>query len=251
MEQTENKQVTSRRQAFLDKMRESNPDINYEDDEAIFGAIDDNMSSQREQLDKYENESKRIVDMMSANPRAAQFFNSWSQGEDPVISMLEAFGDDFKNALDDPKNKDKFAQAHKKWLDNTAKNKELQKSADDNMVASFDVLENLMQQEGWTDEQAISVFNRLHQIISDGIVNKIDPETYVMVYKAMNYDNAVADAEQTGEIRGRNAKIGDMKRARKAPEDVPPTISAGAEPTKAPDTKVYNNPFVAGGKVRK
>lgn len=251
MENLENKEVKTRRQSFLDKMRETNPDVNYEDDEAIFGAIDDNFNTQNEKINRYEEESKKIVDMMSVNPRAAQFINSWNKGEDPILFMIETFGDDFKNALDDPKNREKFAEAHKKWLDGLAKNKQLQAEADDNMSASFDVLEKLQKDNGWTDEQTISIFNKAHDIILKGISNVIEPETFIMISKALSYDNDVAEAEKTGEIRGRNTKIDEMKKARKEPQNIPPTMGGSANTTKKKEERVYSNPFAVGGKVKK
>lgn len=251
MEGIENKEVKTRRQSFLDKMREGNPDVNYEDDEAIFGAIDDNMTNLQNQNKRYEDESRKIVDMMRSNPRAARMFSSWAKGEDPIMFLLENFGDEFKTALDDPENREKFAEAHNKWLENTAKNKKLQEEADDNMIASFDVLEKLQNEHGWTDEQTISIFNKVHDIILKGIANTIEPETFIMVSKAMNYDTDVKEAEKLGEVRGRNTRIEDMKRTRKEPENIPPTLGSGSVNPNKNEQRVYSNPFAVGGKVKK
>jgi uncharacterized protein YeaO (DUF488 family) len=89
---------------------------------------------------------------------------------------MENFGDEFKAALDDPEQKDKFAQTYSKWLENVGKSKELKQQSDDNLQATFATLEAYQQEHNLGDEDAVKIFDAAHQIILDGIVNVIKPK---------------------------------------------------------------------------
>lgn len=229
MEETDNKEVSevkTKRQAFLDKMRESNPDVNYEDDEDIFGAIDKGITDRDDKIKRNEEENKKIVDLFTKDPRSAAFFSKWAKGGDPVMQLIELFGDDFKNALDDPDKKEEFARSYTAYLDRVSKNKELEKQADDNLQATIDTLDKLQQENGWSDEEAKNIFVAANNIFQDGLLNIIKPETFIMISHALNYDTDVEEAQRIGEIQGRNAKIAS-KIKKDVPTDIPPTLGGG------------------------
>ena len=220
-----------------------------EDDENIFGAIDEDYGAAdaaQEKMSKYEENSGKFVDMFYKDPKVAAFFNACRDGQDPIEFMIENFGDEFREAMDSEEGRKKYGEKHQAWLDRVASEKQLEEEAAANLDKTFETLDQFQQQHGLTEEQATEVFNWVHQVIIDGLVNIVKPETFEMAMKALNYDNDVQQAGDEGEIRGRNAKIEDKLKKKEAPAAVPPTLGTAATGSTEPKPKNRRrNPFVA------
>lgn len=244
METTGNTEQKTKRQLHLERMKNKYPDANLDDDEVVFDLISKDNEASDNKIQQYEGESKKLVDLFSSDPRSAGLFNYWKDGGDPITYLIDNFGDEFKAALDDPEQKEKFAATYSKWLEGVAKNKELKQQADDNLQTTFATLEQYQKEHNLSDEDAVKIFDAVHKIILDGIVNIISAETFDMAAKALNYDVDVAEADRVGEIRGRNTKIEDKLRKEAVPGGVPPTLggSGTGETEPKPKNKVYN-PF--------
>ena len=247
MDKVDNEDVKSKRATFVSKYREAHPDDEFDDadDEALFDRVSRDSEESANSLNKYKEEGKKLTNLFSADPRAAGMFTSWKEGGNPISYLLENFGDEFKEALDDPEKKEEFGRSYQKWLDKVANDKSLKQECDDNLQATFKTLEDLQVQRGWSDEESLNVFNHVHDIIMDGIYNKIGVGTFEMAAKALNYEKDVEEAAMTGEIKGRNAKIEEKLQKDLLPEEMPVTLNGtnGGNPT--PKQKRYN-PFKSG-----
>lgn len=242
------KEQVSKRKAFVEKYREAHPEDEFDDndDEALFDRISKGHEESTNSLNKYKEESQKLTDLFSGDPRAAGMFVAWKDGGNPIAYLLENFGDEFKDALDDPEKKEEFGKSYQKWLDKVANDKKMKEECDDNLQATFKTLEEMQKEKGWSDEESMNVFNCVYDIVMDGIYNRVKPETFEMAAKALNYDRDVEDAALTGEKKGRNAKIEAKLKDDKGTKGVPPTLGGvnggGQEPAKE---KKYN-PFLSG-----
>lgn len=254
MEKDNTQEVKSKRELFMDRLKAKYPDRDFADDEAIFDAVNsdyDAADANNEKVGKYEQNSKQLVEMFAKNPRMGSFFNACRSGEDPIAFLIENFGDDFKNALESEEGKAKYADKYQAWLEKVAKEKELEEQAGKNLDETLSVLEAFQKEKGLTDEQATAVFDWVHQVILDGIVNKVSRETFEMASKALNYDTDVAEANRLGRVQGRNDKIEEKLRKKEAPADVPPTLNSAStkgdveerKPKRRNPFKVYEDDF--------
>ena len=73
MAETDNKQVKTRRETFMDRLRGRNPEKDFTDDEAIFGQISDDYDDYDKQLSGYQEREKAFSDMFTSDPRSARF----------------------------------------------------------------------------------------------------------------------------------------------------------------------------------
>ncbi len=246
-DELENKEEAnpSKRGLFVSKYREAHPDDEFDeaDDEALFERIARDQEESANSLNKYKEEGKKLTDLFSSDPRAAGMFMSWKEGGNPIDYLLENFGDEFKEALNDPEKKEEFAKSYQKWLDKVANDGKMKQECDDNLQATFKTLEDLQAQNGWSDEESLNVFNAVHDIIMDGIYNKITAETFQLAAKALNYEKDVEDASMTGEIKGRNAKIEEKLQKDKTPEGLPPTLGGANGGAPEPKKAKKHNPF--------
>lgn len=203
----ENKEVRSRRDQQVERLRKKYPEKKFEDDEEIYGQISDDYDQYEQELEGYRGREKSLSDMFAADPRSAQFLTDMHNGRDPVVGLVRNFGVEIKDVLDDPKMQDKIAEANKEYVERVARSKKLDEEYDKNMDATLETLRQFQSERGMSDEEIDKVVDLLLGVVRDGVMGKFSRETLDMACKALNHDADVAAAGEEGEVAGRNAKI--------------------------------------------
>ena len=85
---------------------------------------------------------------------------------------------------------------------------------------------------GLTDEQVDSAWNFIRSIQDDGVIGVVRPEVFDMALKAINYDQDMLNAEEQGEIRGKNYKAEAMLRKPNNGDGVSHLSGANNKPTR-------------------
>lgn len=156
---------------------------------------------------------KSMSNMFRENPQAAFFLNDMREGKDPVMSLVRRLGVEVKDVLDDPAMQDKIEEANKEYLDRVAKSRQLDEEYERNMETTLNkTLPEYMQQNGLSEEDIDAICAAWIQIIRDGIMGILKPETITLIAKALNHDTDVANAQEEGEVAGRNSKIVEKMR---------------------------------------
>lgn len=209
----ENNPVKSRRDQHLERLRTKYPDKKFEDDEEIFGQISDDYDAFEQENGAMKEREKSMSNMFRENPQAAFILNDMREGTHPVISLVKRLGMQVKDVLDDPAMQDKIEEAHKEYLDKLAKSRQLDEEYERNMETTLNkTLPEYMQQNGLSEEDIDAICAAWIQIIRDGIMGILKPETITLIAKALNHDTDVANAQEEGEVAGRNSKIVEKMR---------------------------------------
>ncbi len=208
----ENKEVKSKRDQHVERLRKKYPDKKFEDEEEIYGQISDDYDRYEQDIEGYKGREKKISDMFSADPRSAQFLVDMHNGNDPVLGLVRNFGIEIKDVLDDPDMQEKIAEANKDFVERTAKSKKLDEEYDANMDASLDTMRQYQAENNLSDEQIDNIATLLLGVAGDIVMGKFTRDTLEMARKALNYDADVATAAEEGELAGRNAKITEKLR---------------------------------------
>lgn len=203
----ENKEIKSGRSRIEERLKAKNPEKDYADDEALFGQINDDYDDYDSELSGYHDRDQTLTEMFENNPSSASFFTEWRNGGDPIVLMIQKYGDDFKSALEDPERVDAIAQANKDYAALVAENEKYEAEFAKNIDATNATIEEVQSQDGLSDDQVDAAMGLLMTIMKDCLVGKISAESIRMAVKALNYDTDVEEAEAVGEVRGRNAKI--------------------------------------------
>ena len=66
----------TKRDLALERLKTRHPDTDYADDEAIYGAINDDYDEDQKTLEGYKANEKAMSDMMTADPRSAAFLQA-------------------------------------------------------------------------------------------------------------------------------------------------------------------------------
>lgn len=231
----ENKANKSNRDLYSERLKAKYPDKEFADDEALFGQINEDYEHYDNELAGYRDREKSLSDLFSSNPRAAAFLMDWRNGEDPLIGMIRKFGDDFKNALEDPENLEALAAASKEYADRIAQEKNFEQQYMSNMNETMAVIEQVKKEEGFSDGQIDEIFVFLTKIMQDAVVGKYSKESIIMAHKALNHDADVELADREGEIRGKNTRIEEKLRKKSKTDGTANLSGKSATSTPVPD----------------
>lgn len=204
----------SRRETALERLKARYPDKSFEDDESMYGQLLDDYDAGEQELNGYKDREKAFSDLFTSDPRSAKFLTDWKNGKNPAVALVEMFGDDFVEELKDPDKQQELAQASKDFAERVAKEKEYDEEYTKNIDASREMIEQLQQEEGLSDEDIDRAMEYLVGIMKDGILGKFSKESVLMALNALDHDSDVAAAEEEGRVAGRNTKIQEKLRQR-------------------------------------
>ena len=234
MASTENQQVKSRRELLNERLRSRYPDMDFSDEETMFGRISDDYDEYDKNITGYQEREKAFADMFQKDPRSAHFIMQWQKGGHPVVELIRLIGTDkLRAVLDDPELLDEISDANAEYLERVAKSKELNDLYEKNIVETSKMLEQYREERGLTEEQTDAAMALLVGIMNDGVVGKFTPESIDMALKAINHDADVAAANQEGLVQGKNTKVEETLRKPKKGDGVSAlggaNTSAGAQ----------------------
>lgn len=202
----------TKKEKYLKTLSEKYPDKDFSDEEVLFSQINEDYDGINQELEAYKGREKALGDLFASNPRSASFFMEWRKGGDPIVEMIRRYGDDFKEALEDPDKQAEIAQAHKEFAERVAQEQEFEAQYQSNMQETLSMLNEVQTENNLTDDDIDNVMEFLFGIVRDGIVGKFSKESVLMALKAINHDVDVEQADREGEVRGRNAKIEEKLR---------------------------------------
>lgn len=228
---TEQGKQKSSRDKLIERYKGKYPDKEFGDDEQLFAQINGDYAGYDKEIEDYQTREKNLKELFRTDPRSAKLFINWSKGANPTTELVKLFGADIVASLNDPDKQEEIAQANKDFVERAAKTKELEDAYPDNLAKSLAACDKMQQEKGFTDEQVTKAFELLERIMLDVVAGNFEPSYIEMAIKALDYDNAVAAAEENGEIRGRNAKIEEQMEKPKKGDGVP---YGGGNMTKTP-----------------
>lgn len=220
----------TKRDLALERLKTRHPDTDYADDEAIYGAINDDYDEDQKALQGYKDNEKAMSDMMSADPRSAVFLQSMKNGKNPFVELVRNFGDDMVDFLSDPDSAEEVADAQEEYLKRVSEGNKLKEEYDKNMAESLKVFAQMDKEFG--EETTDELVGKLMIVANDVIRGKFTKETLDLFRMAKNHDQDVADAAHEGEVRGKNSKHMKNLELRKRGDGTADLDSANADAPK-------------------
>lgn len=202
-----NENVKDGKTRLSERLKAKHPDKDFADDEALYSQIYDDYDDYDHELSDYHERDNSLSEMFDKHPSSASFFTEWRNGGDPIVLMIQKYGDEFKDALEDPDRVEAIAQANKEYASRIAENEMYEAEFAKNIDETNAILDKVQEEDGLSDEQVDEAMSFLMSLMKDCLIGKISAESIRMAVKAVNYDADVAEAETVGEVRGRNAKI--------------------------------------------
>jgi hypothetical protein len=235
----------SGKDAFRERFGKRFPDVNAEDEEAYYGAL----NNEFDRVAKSDDEQKRLGELLARDPRSAGFLMVLKNGGNPMEYLIEQYGEDFRDALNDEVKAKEFSAAFAKHVENNAKSEELRKQSEANRQAMIDALDAAQKDGSFTDDDAAKAFEFLYAdggLLDRILVNDIKKEDWMMLMKAAKYDDMVkeneakvAEAHDEGVIEGRNANIDIQKKKMDKAKAMPGAVPTGGRVKSAPKKDAF------------
>lgn len=229
MQEADKEEVKNGRDAIVARLKSRYPDDEYSDDNALYERIVGDYDEYDRRINEYGEREKALAEMFSKDPRSASFFQSMRAGEDPAVSLVRLFGQDIRDAIDDPEKQEEIAQANKEFVERVAKSQQLEEEYLANLEKSTSDIGALQEEMSLSDADMDNALKYIMTIVTDGVQGKFYPDTIKMALKAINYDKDIEEAAHTAEVKGRNAKITETLR-KKEHGDGMAKLDGGAVP---------------------
>lgn len=225
--------VKSSKELFLEKFSSRFPDANTDDEDGFYRMLGEEF----DRIDRSDKAQKELGELLASDPRSAGFLMVLRKGGNPMEYLIEQYGDDFREALNDEEKAKELSAAFSKYAEKQAKNRELQEQAEKNMQRMLDELDAAKSEGSFTDEDAVKAYGYLYGdggLLDRIITNDIMKDDWMMLMKAADYDamksrgeQEAAQAREEGEIAGRNANIDLNKRKRTKAGNMPANVPSG------------------------
>lgn len=242
---TEEAPVKSGRDTFRERFGQRFPDVNAEDEEAYYGAL----NGEFDRMEESDKAQRELGEVLARDPRSSGFLMVLKNGGNPMEYLIEQYGDDFREALNDEVKAKEFAAAFAKNVESRAKAEELKAQANANMEAMVEALDAAQADGSFADEDAMKAFEYLYAdggLLDRILVNDIKKEDWMMLMKAAKYDDmvkenevAVANAREEGEVAGRNANIDIQKKKQTKAKSIPGNVPSNGSVKTAPKKDKY------------
>lgn len=246
MEKADNQTVTSSRERLRNRLSQKYPDRQFvgqdglDAQDVMDDSLEEMIGEYETRQDEYYSNSKRLNDLFASDPRIGSLFMKWAEGGNIMEHLIEDFGDEFLDALASEEGKAKFLDAQNRWLDKMSQNRKADEEAQANFQQSVETLNAFQQEHNLTDEEAIAVFDKIHQIGTDMVRGIYTADSFQLALDAINHDKDVNSARAEGELAGKNAKIREkMRNGNDLQRNLPPSLGGqgAGVPERKPKTK--------------
>lgn len=230
MAEVENKQVKSRRDAMLERLKGRYPDKDFADDESMYGQIYEDYDNYDSDINGFKEREASLVDLFNKNPSAARFITDLAKGEDPWIAVIKRLGiDGITDLLNNPEKQEEYAKANADYVERLGKENALEEEYNANLSESLALLERIQQEKQLSDEQMDAAYALITKIANEAIMGKFSEETVNMALNALSHDTDVENARAEGAIAGKNAKIDEKLRTKNEGDGMPNSASGNAQ----------------------
>lgn len=225
------------RTAFSKRFSKRHKDIDFEDKEARYGA----MNEDEDALGKYEESGQALSKLLDNNKwLAAMVLDSTRKGMHP-FEWMASQGIDIKAALEDEELGKKVADQITKYQEKVAEQEKHGEQLMKNLQKSREALDKL----GLSEDEANDLYGKVWGVIADAEEGNISSDTWKLFSNAYNYDSDIASARDEAAMQARNEKIENKVRS-SATEGIPPSLNslgAGNKPAKPKQQKARDSFF--------
>lgn len=213
------------RTAFSKRFSNRHSDIDFEDKEARYAAMNDDADL----LGRYEESGKALSKVFDKHKwLAALAMDMEKNPDDNPFDAMARMGIDVKTLLDDPEGGKKLAEILAKHNEDVAEQNEATEKVTANMRKSLERLMKLY------PDDAQGMWSQIYEIHDKVESGDISDDIWKMLHNANNYDSDISSARDEAAMQARNEKIQNKVRS-SANEGIPPSLSssgAGNAPAK-------------------
>lgn len=217
--QGEGQQPTqSAKERYRGRYAEAHPDMNLDDEEAFYGQANANL----DELENYRESNRQLGEAFDKTPLLAGLVYAAKEGKNPFAFLVENIGPDMdiRELANNPEFAETMGKALTTFQENQQKAKDKEKKIGENCVKSLQVLKELQQERGLSDEECVKMCNDFFGEFDEN-GNPIGKDSFManasmgIVTKGMweslvngrHYDADIADAKEKASASALNGRI--------------------------------------------
>ena len=204
-EQVQEEKKLSNREQYLARMKARRGDVDYEDEEARYGAFLQDDDDRESALTKHRESDSKLSGMFKKDPRFAALLNDAMEGGDVPTSLIKRFGKGMLEA--DDENLAKYAEANQEYLNKVAESDKLYQEQQANLAESEAAMQAFKEDKGMDDAAFEGFLGKVYEALEAGFMGNLTRDFLEIFYKGLSYENDVRKAADAGLVEGRNQKI--------------------------------------------
>lgn len=218
-------------------LKEFFPDA--DDDADLVSLAADRLKSVTADLDAERTASAKLAEIFEETPEMAQLARSLGSGK----GFLEALASvvDLEQIVPDPAQDPDGYRAYvrgqtERQAEDRRRQEESQKRSDQiaaNQTQTKKTVESFIEQKNLSKDDWKSMGEQIDGFVSDAVEGKFSPQFLDLIHKGLNYEKAVSEARQQGEIAGKNAAAQNIQK-RKAGDGLPSPQRRAASVVRTP-----------------
>lgn len=221
--------TTPNKDRYLSRMKEENPDMDENDEEARYERANANW----DELDGYRKNNQALVDVMGKNKAFGAMLSAAKDGTDPFLWLSKNLGVDITELAQNPDYAKKISEAAQEYQKAQEEGEQKKTEINNNWKATFEALDKAKDELGLSTDEAYQLGSEVLQIISDAQNGIVSVETFKRLRDGGRYDDDVKSAREEGTIAGRNERISEDLR-KKNPDGIPPSLPSSGAGTPTP-----------------
>ncbi|HPS25401.1 MAG TPA: hypothetical protein PLB28_07470 [Bacteroidales bacterium] len=181
-------------------------------------------------MQMFKNLHDKLLVGVENDPAFGEALNDIFQGETARVALARAYGPDAFTAEEGDPDYEKMGKAFTDAQGRIAKKKETASMIAKNQEMSVKEITSWMEEKGYDDAGIQARLKKMEEIRQDFLNDKITKQHLELIDKAMDFDQAVSNAEEAGKVAGRNENIVTSRKKEKlATDGLPSLTSSGAK----------------------
>lgn len=226
------------RDAFLNRMKEKNPEYEPADDDSFLDDIEGMYREKDETLGKYEKSSQRLAELVASDPQLGAVL-SMLVGDEPKslpYAVAKVYGKDVFNL--EGEDLEAFETGYQENLKSQAESQAEYEEQQANVSQYKKDLAEYCKAQGYDEAKKSELHDNIMAMANDILMGKIPMEVIERQDKGMSYDQDVQEAADTGYVEGKNERIDMKKKSVGTMPDLNNITAAGpARPVRPPRSK--------------
>lgn len=209
--------------------------------EKVFGRYVDDSEAE---MSRYREAEAQMTELCRVYPEFAAVVHELVENRLPFrAAVAKVFSQEDLIPQEGDEDYEAYRTAYAERLEGLKKREAQTKEIDDNEVKSMETIDRFCEEKSLDDEQKEQLIGVINDHFTELLYKRISPEMLEGFLKQMSYDDAVAEAEKAGLIRGRNEQIEAKRRSERlaAGGDGLPGIGGGG--AIQPAEKVHRRNF--------
>lgn len=205
----------SKRDTFRESHAKRHPELNMDDEEAMYGSIaedygnyDNQIAELTESNNKYKKDQDDFIAAMASGEDNGAYIDGMMNGRDMWDTAIGIHGyDGLLEYLNNPETREKYKNAEERHKKQIEDNKAFKKEREANAAKTDEEISAAIEAGEFTEQDYNDAIDGLLDI-ADGIsLNVVKPEWVKMWISAKNHDNDVDAAREEGRMDGLNQGI--------------------------------------------